>query len=257
MSHQQVVRVLIADDEPLARELLRSMLATHQDVELVAECGNGREARGAILKHLPDLVFLDIQMPELDGFGVLTALDETKRPLIIFVTAYDHHAVKAFDVHALDYILKPFDERRLDKALARARARLQQPSRHDLDAQVLAVLARLRSPTYLERLAVPLDDRIVLQAVKSIDWFEADGKFVRLHEGGAVQTVRASIGQLETQLDPGKFLRISRSAIVNISRIRELQPWFNGTYIIVLVNGQKIHTTRGYREQVRRLIEGR
>lgn len=249
------LRCVIVDDEPLARELLRGMLESYPDVEVVAECGDGRSALGAIRQHRPDLVFLDVHMPKMDGFALIQELDPDDVPEIVFVTAYDRYALRAFEVHALDYLLKPFDEERIDRALARARGQLRQSEDGQELARVLALLEDLGArDRYPERIAIRRSDRTLLQPVADIDWLEADGKHVKIHVGEASYSIREAMARLERQLDPRKFLRVSRSAIVNVDRIREVQPWFHGDHLVVLQNGSQVTTTRTYRSAVNRLL---
>jgi two-component system LytT family response regulator len=253
------MRTLIVDDEPLARELLRSMLEREPDIEIVGERGDGLSAIEAVGELAPDLLFLDVQMPELDGFGVIDAIDRERMPAVIFVTAYDRYAVRAFEVHALDYLLKPFDEERLERAVARARGMIGRDDERDaIDARLLALLREMRpAREYIERIAIREKTRVLLQPVREIDWLEADGKYVRVHAGSAVHTIRDGIGRLHGDLDPDRFIRISRSAIVNIDRVAELRPWFQGDYLVVLVNGRQIPSTRGYRDALQALLDGR
>jgi two-component system LytT family response regulator len=249
------MRCVIVDDEPLARELLRGMLESYPDVEVVAECSEGRSALRAIRQHRPDLVFLDVHMPKMDGFAMVQELDPDEMPAIVFVTAYDRYALRAFEVHALDYLLKPFDEERIDRALTRARDQLRHTENGQELARVLALLedlgARDRFP---ERIAIRRSDRTLLQPVADIQWLEADGKHVRIHVGDTTYSIREAMARLERQLDPRKFLRVSRSAIVNVDRIREIQPWFHGDHVVVLENGNQVTTTRTYRSVVNRLL---
>jgi two-component system LytT family response regulator len=238
------LRSLIVDDEPLARELLRRMLAQHGDVEVVGECGSGTQAVEAVREARPDLIFLDVQMPGLDGFGVLSEL-APDIPEVVFVTAYDQYALRAFDVHALDYLLKPFDEERLARAVDRARAHLRRPDAEGDRRQILALLDELRAT------------RAFLQPVADIDWLEADGKYVKVHAGQRTHTIRETMTQLAEMLDPRRFLRISRSAIVNVDRIREIQPWFRGEYVVIMQSGAEVTSTRGYRDTLKALLDGR
>jgi two-component system LytT family response regulator len=245
------LRALIVDDEPLARELLRSMLAEHRDIEIIGECGDGESAIATINRDAPDLLFLDIQMPEYDGFEVLQAIPPDRMPVIIFVTAYDRYALKAFEVEAIDYLLKPFDEERLSRALARVRTRLSGGSDPKIVQQMVAILQQLHArPAYIERLPIKSHDRVFFQSVQEIDWLEADGKYIKVHVGKEIHTIREGMTRLQMELDPARFLRISRSAIVNIDRIKELRPWFQGDYMVVLKDGKQLPSTRSYREQL-------
>lgn len=253
----QTIRAMIADDEPLARELLRAMLEEERDIEIIAECGDGRDAAEQVSELGPDLLFLDIQMPELDGFEVLESLPEARLPVVVFVSAFDRYAIRAFEVHALDYVLKPFDEGRLRLALERARGEVARRRRDggQMAAQMLAMLKELRvRPSFLERLVIKEEGRLFFRAVDEVDWFEADGKYIRVHTGKEVNSIREGISRLEAELDPDRFVRISRSAIVNIDRIKELRPWFQGDYLVVLKDGKQLASTRGFREGIHTLL---
>jgi len=245
---------LIVDDEPLAREKLQSLLTRDADIEVIGECADGREALSAIQSLSPELVFLDVQMPELDGFGVLAALDPNTLPTIIFVTAYDHYAIKAFDVSALDYLLKPFDRERFEKALGRAKKYLKGPQSGDISTRLLALLENLQHKNYLERLVIKSGGRVFFIKTEEIDHIEAAGKYVRVHLGSEAHLLRETMGALEEQLNPKKFLRIHRSTIVNIDRIKELQPWFNGDYVAILQDGTRLTVSRSYREKLHQLL---
>jgi len=254
------IRTIIVDDEPLARERLRKLLAQETDIELVAECSDGREAIKAIKKESPDLVFLDVQMPEVNGFGVIAALQSGAMPMIVFVTAYDKFALQAFEVHALDYLLKPFDRERFQKALERARGQLQKRPSHDLHARLSSLLDDVQvakekaEPKYLDRLAVKTEGRVVLLKTDDVDWIEAADNYVGLHIGNESHLHRETMSALETKLSPEKFLRISRSTMVNVERIKELQPLFHGDYVVILRNGTKLTLSRNYREKLNLLL---
>lgn len=249
------LRCVVVDDEPLARDLLRGMLEAYSDVEVVAECADGRTALRAIRKLDPDLVFLDVQMPKMDGFDLVQELDPETMPSIVFVTAYDRYALRAFEIHALDYLLKPFDEERLDRALTRARDHLGRADRGEELSRVLALLEDLGArDRYPDRIAIRRSDRTILQPVVDIDWLEADGKHVKFHVGDRTFAIREAMSRIERLLDPRTFLRVSRSAIVNVDRIREVQPWFHGDHVIVLQSGDQVTTTRTYRSSVNRLL---
>ncbi len=246
---------LIVDDEPLARELLRSMLEHVADIEVVGEAGDGLAAVDEIERLRPDILFLDVQMPELDGFQVVRELDHERLPVIIFVTAYDQYALRAFEISAIDYLLKPFDEERLGRAVERARSQLSGRERNDLDRRVLDLLQAATSrEQHLDRLVVRTEDRAILVRTSDLDWIEASGKYVKLHVGRVEHTLRESMSRLEDQLDPRTFMRISRFCIVNIDRIREFQPWFQGDYVVILQDGTKLTSTRGYRDRVQGLL---
>ncbi|MCB9090055.1 MAG: response regulator transcription factor [Calditrichae bacterium] len=249
-------RVMIVDDEPWARALLRRLLSAEPDMEIVAEAGDGREALALLRKDPPDLLFLDIQMPEMNGFEVVAALPPEMLPRIIFVTAYDQYALQAFEVHALDYLLKPVRRERFAAALERARLERRNSDIAPLNANVQRLLESLQvPPRYLKRLAIPRQERIFFLAVDEIDWIESAEKYLRLHSGGQTYLLRESLSNLEAALDPEKFLRIHRSRMVNLERIREIHPWFNGEFQVVLENGQALISGRTYRERLRDLCK--
>jgi|SRR5262245_3590477 len=247
------IRTLIVDDEPLARERIVDMLVGDAEVEIIGECGDGLAAVAAIEAHKPELVFLDVQMPELDGFGVLEAIDQT--PVIVFVTAYDQYALRAFEVHALDYLLKPFDRERFDKALRRAKHQIERERAGAAPQELVALLADLRSrPKPLERLVIKSGGRVFFMRADEIDWIEAAANYVRLHAGKEAHLLRETITGLAAKLDPDKFLRIHRSIIVNLDRVKELQPWFHGDYVVILQDGTQLTSSRNYREELRKLL---
>jgi len=247
------IRTLIVDDEPLAREKIVDMLFGDAEIEIIGECGDGLAAVAAIEAHKPDLLFLDVQMPELDGFGVLEAIEQM--PVIIFVTAYDQYALRAFEVRALDYLLKPFDRERFDKALQRAKHQIERERAGAVNRELVALLADLKSrPKPLERLVVKAGGRVFFLRVDEIDWIEAAANYVKLHAGGEAHLLRETINGLAAKLDPDKFLRIHRSIIVNLERVKEMQPWFHGDYVVVLQDGTQLTSSRNYREQLRKLL---
>ncbi|HEX8294415.1 MAG TPA: LytTR family DNA-binding domain-containing protein [Pyrinomonadaceae bacterium] len=250
-----MIRILIVDDEPLARRFIRRMLQREEGVEVVGECGDGRAAVAAVGELSPDLLFLDVQMPEMDGFAVLEELGPARRPLVVFTTAYEQYAVRAFEAHALDYLLKPFDEARFARSLEHARERLRDRRGEGERQQVDALLDHVRRrPAHLDRLMVRAGARIVFLKVESIDWIEADDKYVHLHAGPVSHMVRQAISAMEEQLDPEKFLRIHRSAIVNVARIRELRPLFSGEYGVTLEGGAELTLSRNYKDRLFRLL---
>lgn len=249
------IRTLIVDDEPLGRDRLSKLLQDEADIEVIGTCASGLEAVEAIRKDAPDLVFLDVQMPELDGFGVVTALKGEKLPAIIFVTAHDKFALKAFEVHALDYLLKPFDRERFQSALHRAIEHLKQRQSVKLDERLSALLADLKPEAKpLDRLAIKSEGRVVLVKTAEIDWIEAADNYVNLHVGNESHLLRETMSALEQRLPEDTFLRISRSTIVNVERIRELQPLFHGEYVVILRNNTRLTLSRGYREKLNRLL---
>ena len=267
------MRVLIVDDEPIARRRISRLLKLEDDVEVVNEVGSGTDAVAAIREQRPDLVFLDVQMPDLDGFGVVSALGEPETmPAIVFVTAYNEYAVKAFDVNAVDYVLKPFDGERFRSAFQRARSTLEQKNSAEAGRRIKALLEEVLgeqraqalaaggtvngatlAPTvprarYLDRLMVKHDGRVSFVKVADVDWFEASGNYVRVHVGRVSHLIRETMHGVEAQLDPNLFARIHRAVIVNMDRIRELQPWFAGDYIVILRDGRQLKLSRTYRE---------
>jgi two-component system LytT family response regulator len=249
------MRVLIVDDEPLARDRLQKMLAGESEVTIVGQCSNGREAVEAIEEHAPDLVFLDVQMPELDGFGVLGELDPAKIPVIVFVTAHDKFALKAFEVHAVDFLLKPFDRERFQTALKRAKERIAQKRPGELDQRLAALLAELKPEAQApERIAIKSSGRVVFVRTNEIDWIEAADNYVNLHVGNESHMHRETMTALAERLPPKKFLRISRSTIVNVERIKELQPLFHGEYAVILRSGKTLTLSRSYRDVVDQLV---
>ncbi len=252
------LRVLIVDDEPLARERLRMLLASEPEAEVVGEGADGEAAVAAIRSLHPDLVMLDIQMPGLDGFGVLRALERAELPLVIFVTAFDQHAVKAFEAHALDYLLKPCKPARLRDALQRAREQLASKQSQNVSQRLLDLLEE-RSPKaaqHLTRIAVKNGERVTFVKAAHIDWIEASGNYVVLHVGKESHIIRETIGALEEQLSPDTFLRLSRSAIVNLDRVKELQSVAPGEHVVILHDGKKLPMSRGLREVEEKLKFG-
>jgi two-component system, LytTR family, response regulator len=249
------LRTVIVDDEEPARELLRALLAAWPDVEVVGEAGDGAEALAMIARLAPDLAFLDVQMPEMSGIDVAQALSRREAPpAVVFVTAYDQYAVKAFEVSALDYLLKPFDADRLAAALARVRGRRSGADPAVL-ATVQALLARARPPAG-EPIVVKADGKHVFLGPNEIEWIEAVGKEVRVHLGATALLVRESMNGIETRLDRARFVRVHRSALVNRAHIREVQPWFKGDYVVILRRGTRILTGRTFRAAVQALLRG-
>ena len=249
------IRALVVDDEPLARRRIRKLLSRDTDVEVIGDCANGYEAIDAISRQSPNLVFLDVQMPEVDGFAVLEQIDKSAVPFVIFVTAYDQYALKAFEVSAVDYLLKPFDKKRFEQALQRAKARLSTEQGSDINQQTLALLQELKARTqHSERLLIKSGGRAFFLKIDEIDWIGAEGKYVRLHVGGESYLLREGMSVIENQLDPRKFLRVHRSSIVNIDRVKELQPWFNHEYRVVLKDGTKLILSRTCRKKLTDLL---
>lgn len=240
------------DDEPLARERMRTLLGSETDVEVVGEARDGLEAVENILGQSPDLVFLDVQMPKLDGFEVIQTVGADRMPAVVFVTAYDQHALRAFEVQALDYLLKPFDHDRFQGALKRVRRQIDSQETGDLGRRLLALVRDLKSdrPSRTDRLVVKSGGRLFFLRAEEIDWIEAAGNYVRLHVGNDGHLLRETMNSIEGRLNPDLFFRIHRSHIVNIERIKELQPWFNGEYVVILRNGARLTLSRGYREKL-------
>lgn len=254
------MRVLIVDDEPLARGKLKSLLAREPDVEIVGEAGDGRGALDAIASLSPDLVFLDVQMPELDGFGVLAELPADARPAVVFVTAHDQFALKAFEVHALDYLLKPFDRERLVMALNRARQQLAAPTgQAELQNQLSALLAGMKPPARTaapDRIAVKTSGRILFVNTTEIDWVEAADNYVKLHLGKIEHLMRETLSSIEQRLSGAGFVRISRSVIVHPRTVRELQPLFHGDQAVILKDGTRLTLSRTHRDALDKLVGG-
>ncbi|HEV2947431.1 MAG TPA: LytTR family transcriptional regulator DNA-binding domain-containing protein, partial [Gemmataceae bacterium] len=252
-----MVRALIVDDEPLARQRLRTLLKGEADIEVVGECSDGHEAVAAVRELRPDLLFLDVQMPVLDGFGVLEALGPEQLPAVIFVTAYDLYAIRAFEVNALDYLLKPFDRDRFRKALSRAREQITKESSSTSGEQLGALLEEVqtgRSGRPLERLVIKSGGRVFFLRAEEIDWIEAAGNYLRLHVGSDMHLLRDTMNNLEARLHPDKFLRIHRSTMVNLERVKELQPWFHGDYKVILLDGTELTLSRSYRPKLKNLL---
>ena len=264
-----VIRAIVADDEPLARDRIRRLLDEEPDVEVVAECADGDAAVAAIREQRPDLAFLDVQMPGRDGLQVLEAVRESHLPYVVFATAYDEYAIRAFELHALDYLMKPFNPRRFRAAVARARDEISK-GRASHDERLLALVEQLSaaqdelarrigssagpaaSGGWLERLTVRNRGRIYFVRTADIDWLASSGNYVELHVGAAVHLVRDSLSGLAARLDPARFVRIHRTTIVNVDRIREIQPWFSGDYVVLLHGGAKLNMSRNYRQLVLR-----
>lgn len=249
------IRTLIVDDEPLARRRIGDLLRKADDIEVVAECANGEEAIAAIEKSPPDILFLDIQMPELDGFDVLRAVGVGRVPVVIFVTAFDQFALRAFEAHALDYLLKPFDDQRFEAVVERARERIRQHRGEDIDRRLRALLEEARAGRgYLQRLVVPAGQRRILIRTDEIDWIEAERNYIRLHVRGQAHLLRENLSRIEATLDPAKFCRIHRSIIVNIDRIFAVETLARGEYLVTLHDGTKLASGRNYRGNLFALI---
>jgi two-component system LytT family response regulator len=245
------LRAVIVDDEALARKFIRRMLRDDPDVEIVGECSNGKEAAATIKKQDPDLVFLDVQMPEMNGFAALESIGVDQCPLVIFTTAYEQYAIRAFELHALDYLLKPFDQARFKDAIKHAKERFGSEHEKDARRQIGALLENIKNkPKYLERFVIKAGGRITFLRVDEINWIEADDKYVHLHTDKAHPMVRQTLSAMESQLDPGKFQRIHRSTIVNVEQIKELQPLFSGEHAVHLKDGTKLTLSRNYKDKL-------
>lgn len=250
------IKAMIVDDEPPARRNLRALLKYDADIELIKECGNGKDAVSSIRALNPDLVFLDVQMPEMNGFEVLERLSGQPLPVIIFVTAYDQYALRAFEVCALDYLLKPFSDERFRKALTQAKQQIEQQDASELGKKLLTLIGARQpeAPRYLTRLMVKTTGRVIFLKVEEIDWIEAYDYYVRLHTGGKAHLLRQTMNELEAALDPEQFTRIHRSTIVNLDRVRELQPHFNGESLLVLEDGTELKLTRSRRDALEKRL---
>ena len=248
------IRTLIVDDEPLARRKIRNLLKGDTDIQVIGECGSAAEAVAGVTSGRPDLLFLDIQMPDADGFTVLKSLGGSL-PLVVFVTAHDRYAVRAFEVHAIDYLLKPFDRRRFEAAVEIAKARLRQGDAGEINNKTLALLEDIKATSsYLERILVKSNGRFLFVKTPEIDWIEAEGKYVRIHLGKQSHLYREAMGTLESRLDPKRFIRVHRSSIVNLDRVKELEPWFHGEYRVVLTDGTRVMLSRSCRKKLTDLL---
>jgi two-component system LytT family response regulator len=263
MVRTKKIKTLIVDDEPLARKNLRVLLKDDPEIEIVDECGSGHEALRVIEAQSPDLLFLDIQMPEMDGFDVLERIEHGRIAAIIFVTAFDQYALKAFEVHALDYLLKPFDDARFEKALRQAKAQVEQREINNLSRKLFALLEdreavqaeRPERATFQTRFMIKSSGRVFFLKADEIDWIAAEDYYVKLHTGRKSHLLRETMNELEAKLDPEKFLRIHRSTIVNVDRIKELHPHFNGDYVVVLRDGTELKLSRSRRQQVQAALK--
>ena len=249
------IRAAIVDDEPLARRRIGNLLMEAPDVEVIAECANGKDAIESLEESPPDLLFLDIQMPEIDGFDVLQAIGVDLVPVVIFVTAYDQFALRAFEARALDYLLKPFDDERFETALERARDRLRQRQPDDVERRLLALLKDAREDRgYMQRLVVPSGHRSIFIRTDDVDWIEAERNYIRLHVGGQSHLLRENLSRFETALDPSRFCRIHRSRIVNIDRIHAVESLTRGEYVVTLHDGTKLASGRSYRQRLHQVM---
>lgn len=254
-SESTKIRTVIVDDEELARDRIQTLLELQPDVEIVGVCVDGPSAVETIERVQPDLVFLDVQMPGMDGFEVLENLEAERLPAVVFVTAHDGHALRAFEIHALDFLLKPFDQTRFEKALERARSQLTRVNNAALDPRLVSLLEELREERkYSERLIVKSSGRVFFVRTEEIDWVEASGNYVKIHTKSDAHLLRESMKNMEAKLDPKTFVRIHRSAIVNIDRIKELEPWFHGEYIVIMRDGTRLTASRVFSDRLSALI---
>lgn len=272
----QPIQTIVVDDEPDAREGIRALLATDAEIAVTGEARSGHEAAALMVRARPDLVFLDVQMPGLDGFAALEEIPDDCRPIVVFVTAYDDYALRAFDVHALDYLLKPFTDERFTEALGLAKQRVRQRRAGDLGQQLAALLGggSPAPPTppqcgseraseaagtasadgTMDRLMVPTAKGTVFIRAEEIDWVEADDYYVRLHVGGRSYLIRETMQKLEARLDPRRFVRVHRSAIVNLDRVKTLQPYFHGAHVLTLTDGTQVTLSRSRRARFERAV---
>lgn len=259
-SSGRIIRTIIADDQRLAREKLRILLASERDVKVVAECSDGKQTVSAIRRLRADLLLLEIQMPGMDGFQVLNEVSPDEMPAVIFTSAYDQYAVRAFEVCALDYLLKPFDPERLQHAIEKARVELNKSHDHQITHRILNLLSQLKSEITSSSspdglLVIRAKGRVVFVKLSEIDWIEASANYVRLNAGKESHLVRESISRILERLNPSHFVRIHRSTIVNFQQIKELIPVNSGEYVVVLKSGKELSCSRGYRAELENMIE--
>jgi two-component system LytT family response regulator len=255
-------KALIVDDEPLARRTIKALLEDDPSMEIIGECGSGPEAVNFIHEQPPDILFLDIQMPGMNGFEVLARIEHDRIPAVVFVTAFDQYALKAFEVHALDYLLKPFTDQRFKETLRQAKTNVEMKEMNRLSQSLMALLkehAGLQTGTtkrksYLSRFMIKLGGRVVFINAAEVDWIAADNYYIKLHVGGKSHLLRISMNELEEKLDPEKFLRIHRSTIINFDRVKELHQNPNGEYVVVLKNGTELKLSRSRRERLMELL---
>ncbi|HWH53027.1 MAG TPA: LytTR family DNA-binding domain-containing protein [Gemmatimonadaceae bacterium] len=255
MSDSKKIRTLIVDDEELGRDRLQSLLASQPDVDIIGVCVDGPSAVETIEREQPDLVFLDVQMPGMDGFEVIDTIDAAHMPAVVFVTAHDGHAIRAFEIHALDFLLKPFDQTRFEKALERARGQVRRAAGPAIDSRLVSLLEELHQERkYPERLIVKSSGRVFFIRTEELDWVEASGNYVKIHTATDAHLLRESMKNMEAKLDPKTFVRIHRSAIVNIDRIKELEPWFHGEYVVIMRDGTRLTASRVFSDRLSALI---
>jgi len=246
--HMEMIRTVIVDDDSYSREFLYETLQGEHDIEIVGEYTNARDAIESIREHQPDLLFLDIQIPEGDGFEVLQSIKDTIAPYVVIVTSEEQYALKAFDYFVIDYLLKPFDRKRLNRTLTRVRSLVYRNGENGSAALINSLVSQHGKQSYPERFMVKLHDKIIFIKINDVDWIESAGNYVRLHIGKENYLLRETMNNIEKKLDPGKFMRIHRSSIVNIDRIQELQSWFNGDYCVILNTGDKLTLGKKYKE---------
>lgn len=249
------IRALIVDDEPLARSKLRRLLESEPDIAVTGECGSAAEAIAVLDGGHVDLMFLDVQMPEGSGFDVVEAVGAERLPVLVFVTAHDQYALRAFDAQALDYLLKPFDRERFQRALGRARAQIRGRGHGAVDPRLLSLLEGLKpAPRYVDRLVIRSAGKVVFLGAAEVDWIESASNYVRLWSGGTSHLLRETMSALEARLDPRVFVRVHRTAIVNLERVKEMLPWFHGDYVVILRDGTRVTTSKGYRRRLREIL---
>jgi two-component system LytT family response regulator len=247
---------VIADDEPLARERIRTLLAAFPEVTVVGEARDGNETVAKVRELRPALLFLDVQMPERDGFSVLDKLPPEATPAVIFVTAYDAFALKAFEVHAVDYLLKPFTRARFSRAMDHVLKKLAGSARGRVEPEIAALLESIRAERRTQgRVAIRRGEAVYFVRIADIEWLEASGNYVKIHAGGQEHLLRETLKSFEERLDPDRFLRVHRSAIVNVDSIQRLEPWFHGEYAVVLRDGTRLMSSRTYSERLRKIID--
>jgi len=262
MREREIIKTLIVDDEPVARKTICALIEKDPEIDIVGECGNGFAAVELIEAKAPQLVFLDIQMPGLNGFEVLASLETQEMPVIVFVTAFDRYALKAFDVHALDYLLKPYSDSRFYEALELAKSRVQQRQLETVNSQIEDMLRSLpnfdadkfKKPAYIANFRVKSGNRVLLVNTGEVDWLAADDYYVKLHVGGKTHLLRVSMNDLETRLDPQRFLRIHRSTIINCARLKGMCQHANGEHTVLLSTGEELKVSRSRREKVTKLL---
>ncbi len=250
------IRLLIVDDEPLARAGVRRLLQDDAAIEVIGECGDGAEAVVAILDQQPDAVLLDIKMPEMNGLDVVRTIGVERMPLTVFITAYDEHALRAFELHAVDYLLKPFDDDRFAQTIERLKGELRTRAAARLSEKLLNVLqdTQPKGPRYLTRIVVRGDGRTLLLRASDVDWIEAADYYARIHAAGKSHLLRETMNELEEKLDPEVFFRVHRSAIVNLEKVKEIQPYTRGEHIVIMNSGAKVRLSRGRREKLESLL---